>query len=200
MIGSGTSIKRKISIVVLCAVLLAIAIATAASAWRDAQRFAVAKRTELTGTANVFASAVADDLAAGNRQEAYRKLRAIAHLPGIQFARVEDTKGVRFAEIGAGVMLQSNQPDGTGWFGAFDVLFQDTAEVTVDIFKSGQVIGKLSLMSESSELRDRLRESLFHAGIAALIAALFGIAVAWRMQSRITGPIQNLTRSHGRCA
>ena len=42
-----------------------------------------------TGTARVFASAVADDLAANERQEAYRKLRAIAHIPGIQFARVE---------------------------------------------------------------------------------------------------------------
>ena len=36
---------------------------------------------------------------------------------------------------------------------------------------------------------------MISAGIAALLAALVGIAVALRMQRRITGPIQNLTRA-----
>jgi len=196
MIGSSTSIRRKLSLIVFCAVLLAIVIATAASAWREANRFAVAKRAELAGTANVFASAVADDLAANDRTLAYQKLRAIARIPGIKFAGVEDAQGRRFAEIGAGVVLQRARPDdNAGWFSSFDLLFQDTVEVGVDVFKSGRIIGRLVLMADASELRDRLMESLISAGLAALIAALFGIAVAWRWQRQITGPIQNLTQA-----
>ena len=196
MIGSSSSIRRKLSLIVFCAVLLAIVISTVASAWREADRFAVAKRAELSGTANVFASAVADDLATNNRTLAYQKLRAIARIPGIKFAGVENAEGRRFAEIGAGVVLERTRPgNSTGWFSSFDLLFQDSVEVGVDVFKSGRIIGRLVLVADASELRDRLMEGLISAGVAALIAALFGIAVAWRWQRRITGPIQNLTRA-----
>ena len=196
MSRTATSIKRKLASVVVCAVLLAIAIATAASAWREAQRFAVAKRAELSGTANVFASAVADDLAANKRQLAYQKLRAIARIPSITYARVETASGKRFAEIGGGVVLESAQPSGgTGLFSSLDLLFQQTVRVHVEIVKSGAPIGRLILVADSSELQDRLKEGLISAGVAALIAALLGIAVAWRMQRRITAPIQSLTRA-----
>ena len=195
MTGSGTSIARKLSLIVICAVLLAIAIATGASAWREAERFAAAKRAELTGTANVFASAVADDLAVSKRQQAYKKLRAIANIPGLKFARVEDTQGRRFAEIGASVVLETNTSNDSGLFSLLGFFNQDSIEVAVDIVKSGQVIGRLKMVADSSELRDRLNESLIGAVVAALIAAAFGIAVTRRMQRRITAPIQNLTRA-----
>ena len=190
-----TSIRHRLSLIVVCAVLLAIGIATAASAWREASRFAAAKQAELTGTANVFASAVADELAAGSRSGAYQKLRAIGRIPGLAFARVEDTLGRRFAEIGTAVVLEHGKSDTGGWFSSFSLLFERSVEVKADIRKNGQVIGQLILVANSSELRERLREGLVSAALAALVAALIGIVLAWRWQRRITVPIQNLTRA-----
>jgi len=190
-----TSIRHRLSLIVICAVLLAIGIATAASAWREASRFAAAKQAELTGTANVFASAVADELAAGSRSGAYQKLRAIGRIPGLAFARVEDTLGRRFAEIGTAVVLEHDNRDTGGWFSSFSLLFERSVEVKADIRKNGQVIGQLILVANSSELRERLREGLVSAALAALVAALIGIVLAWRWQRRITVPIQNLTRA-----
>ena len=195
MFSFPTSIRHRLSLIVVCAVLLAIAIATAASAWREASRFAAAKQAELAGTANVFASAVADEMAAGSRSGTYQKLRAIGRIPGLAFARVEDTQGRRFAEIGTAVVLDRGAGSSDGWFSSLGVLFERSVEVKADIRKNGQVIGRLILVANSSELRDRLREGLISAALAALVAALIGIVLAWRWQRRITVPIQNLTRA-----
>ena len=195
MFSFPTSIRHRLSLIVVCAILLAIAIATAASAWREANRFAAAKQAELSGTANVFASAVADEMATGSRSGTYQKLRAIGRIPGLAFARVEDTQGRRFAEIGTAVVLERGAGSADGWFSSLGVLFERSVEVKADIRKNGQVIGRLILVANSSELRERLREGLISAALAALVAALIGIALAWRWQRRITVPIQNLTRA-----
>ncbi|MGI9415616.1 MAG: ATP-binding protein, partial [Hyphomicrobiales bacterium] len=193
MVSFPTSIRHKLSLIVVCAVLIAIVIATAASAWREANRFAAAKQAELTGTAQVFASAVADELATGSRSGAYQKLRAIGRIPGLAFARVEDTQGRRFAEIGTAVMLEHRGRD--GWFSSISLLFERSVEVRADIRKSGQVIGRLIMVADASELRERLWEGLVAAAFAAVLAALIGIVLAWRWQRRITVPIQNLTQA-----
>ncbi len=189
-----TSIRRRFALVITGAVLLAIAIATIASAWRETNRFAEAKRAELQGTANMFASAVADDLEANSRGTALQKLRAIAHIPNITFVRVEDLQGRRFAEIGTAVMLQGSLDTSEKRSSSALLLISDpTVHVAVPVVKSGRPIGRLVIVGDASELRERLIESLVNALAAAAIAALIGIALAWRMQRRITEPIRSLT-------
>jgi two-component system sensor histidine kinase BarA len=188
------SIRRRFALIIVGAVVLAIAIATLASAWRETNRFADAKQAELQGTAQVFASSVADDLAAGSRAAALQKLRAIANIPNVTFVSVVDANGRRFAEIGTAVVLEradTDVEDGEG--SALALLFDPTIEVAVNVIKNGQVIGQLTLVAQAPELRQRLTEGLINALIAAFIAASLGILVAWRLQRRITDPIQRLT-------
>jgi two-component system sensor histidine kinase BarA len=182
-----SSIRTKIVAVVLAGIATTTIFITAASGWREAERFAEAKRAEINGTAHVLASAVADAVTAKDRMGALKALRAIGHIPSFKYARVENEQGETIAELGAAVTLEENAD--------LSILLRSTLETSVPVVKDGLSIGTVTVLVNTKELRQRLIDSSLTGFLAALLSAALGIAVAFRMQDRITRPLRQLTET-----
>jgi two-component system sensor histidine kinase BarA len=182
-----SSIRTKIVALVLVGIAITTLLITAASGWREAERFAEAKRAEIEGTAFVLASAVADTVSAKDRMGVMKVLRAIGRIPAFKYARVDDETGRTIAELGAAVTLVESAD--------LPILLRSTLETSVPVVKQGRPIGTVTVLVNTQELRQRLIDSSFTGLIAALLSAALGIAVAFRMQDRITRPLRQLTET-----
>ena len=180
-----SSIRTRLIAVVLVGIATTTLLVTVASGWREAERFAEAKRAEIEGTAFVLASAVADALAERDRMGVLKALRAIGHIPSFEHARVEDIQGKTIAELGATVTLQEAAD--------LPILLRKTLETRVPVVKEGKQIGTATVLVNTSELRQRLIDGSMISLLAAALSAALGIAIAFRMQERITRPLRDLT-------
>lgn len=184
-----TTIARRLVSVVIVAIAATIAVVTAASIVRDTISYSTAKQAELTATAQVFSSSVADALAAGDKRAALRSLRAIGKMPTIDYVRVETTAGATFVEMGFGVVMSGAGGD----LSLVDLWRGYPIEVRIPVVKSGGRIGIFVLYAAPRDLAARIRQSVITAFLIALGAGGLGVVVAWRMQRAITRPIRNLT-------
>lgn len=187
-----TSIGIKLALTVLIPLLLALALVTGASAWRETIRYSEAKKAELTATARVFASAVADSLKSGDRTGALLSMRAIAEIPHISFVEVLDKSGRSFANMGSGVVL-SSLGGNTNELSFLDLMRGRPVTVNTPVIKGGVEIGVLSMVADTSDLRQRLTSGFASAAVIALITALIGLAFSLKIQGSILRPIKNLT-------
>lgn len=158
-----------------------------ASSWFEVSNYSAAKKEEIRGTAFVFSAAVAEPLANGNRIEILRALRAIGQVPHFSHARVDDKGGQTVAELGATVALEED-PN-------LPIFLRRTIDVRVPIKKEGTVIGHLTVLADTSDLKERLINDLAISFLAALLAATVGILVAMKLRRRITDPLRRLTQS-----
>ena len=188
----SSSIGIKLALTVLIPLLLALALVTGASAWRETVRYSEAKKAELTATAHVFASAVADSLESGDPTGALLSMRAIAEIPHISFVEVLDKTGRSFANMGSGVVL-SRLGGGKNELSFLDLMRGQPVTVSTPIVKSGSIIGTLSMVADTSDLRQRLTSGFVGASIIALFTGIFGLFFSLRVQSGILKPIKNLT-------
>ena len=187
-----SSIGIKLALTVLVPLLLALALVTGASAWRETVRYSEAKKAELTATAQVFASAVADSLKSGDRTGALLSMRAIAGIPHISFVEVLDKSGRSFANMGSGVVL-SRLGGNNNKLSFLDLMRGRPVTVNTPIIKGGAKIGVLSMVADTSDLRQRLTSGFVGASIIALFSGVFGLLFSLRVQSGILKPIKNLT-------
>ena len=185
-----TTIARRLTVVIVLAISITIAVVTVASIIRDTVNYSKAKRAELAATAQVFSSSVADALAAGDRMEALRSMRAIGKMPTIDYARVENAAGEPFAEMGLGVVMSGRGSDGLS---VIDLWRGISIEIRQPVIHSGREIGSFVLFAAPNDLAERIRQSVLTAFVIALCAGALGVVVAWRMQRTITRPIRNLT-------
>ena len=183
--GTRSTIRRKLVAVVLVGIATTTLVVTLASAWREASRYADAKRAEIRGTAIVLASAVADALAERDRVAALKALRAIGRIPSFAYARVDDRNGRTVAELGASVALKESSD--------LPILLRSTVETRVPVIRAGEPIGHVTILVNTGALRQRLAESALTGLLAALISAALGVAIAFHMQDRITRPLRELT-------
>lgn len=188
------SIRQKLVLIVGLAILGAIGIATAWSAWREVTRYAETRAAELESTAQVFASAVADPVAEGRRTDVYRVLRAMGRMENIAHVQVTDAQGRVLAELGGAVLLiRGDGRTGSEDLSPFDLIRGRKIQAQVAIVKAGDTVGYFSVISDPSDLRDRLTESLRTTGLVALLATLFGVFIALQLQRTVTQPIRRLT-------
>ena len=101
-----SSIKARLAAVISVAVLLAVVVASVASAWREADRRFRSTEAELRGIAAAISAAVARPLAAGARGEVTQTLVAIRQIPSVTFAEVIDSSGHVAGRIGQGVIIE----------------------------------------------------------------------------------------------
>ena len=132
----ASSIGLKLALTALIPLLFALALVTGASAWRETMRYTDAKKSELTATATVFASTIADQLAAKERNAALLSLRSIAGIPNISHVDVTDNQGRVFAEMGVDVVLNDSRTDKTE-LTLWDLLRGHSVYVTTPVVKSG---------------------------------------------------------------
>lgn len=187
MVNRRSSIGRRLVLVVLAGITITAILVTGGSAWRETSRYADAKKREISGAAHALAVTVADPLARGDRVGVLKALRAIGRIPAFTHAKVEDAAGRVVADLGNTVALQE---DDSGF-----ILFRSNIRSAVPIRKNGERIGTLTVLVNTSDLKDRLTSGLVTGFGSALLSALIGLLIATRMQRRITEPIERLTRT-----
>jgi two-component system sensor histidine kinase BarA len=182
-----STIRRKLISIVLVGIATTILLVTLANSWREAARYSEVKTAEITGIAHVFASAVADAVAAKDRTAILKPLRAIGQIPSFSYARVDDLSGKVLADLGATVVLEESAE--------LPVFLRSSLNVQVAVVKSGIEVGRLTVLVKTDDLRASLIEGLLTGLIAALLSGAMGVAIATRLQKRITDPLRKLTQT-----
>jgi len=190
---SGRSISRKLALLVLASLGVAVLITSIVSGWADARRQAVLESERLTAVAGVIASLSAEAVEAGDRAAAFKSIRAIAHMPNLNYARLETADGRLLAETGAGARLLRDATletkAGRARLTLLDALRTGSIQVSTPVRSGSRQIGTLTLFSRTPELRARLFAAVWASLAGAGVAAVAGLLVAWRLGGAISRPI-----------
>jgi diguanylate cyclase (GGDEF)-like protein len=186
-------IGRRIVALVLVSVTLSTMTLTGSFLWFQLRDSIASRRAAIQATGYVFASAIADHVAAGNQVGILNALRSISRVPDVRQVIAMDGTGREIASLGTASMLQSDIVDeNTGWF---SVLTRGWFPVVTDIVKAGKPVGRLLIVADVSNLRNQVAQAAFVTLFTALVAGGLGVAAAVRLQRGISGPIASLTRA-----
>ncbi|MES1198437.1 MAG: EAL domain-containing protein [Pseudomonadota bacterium] len=188
------SLNRKLTLVVVAAAMTAVLVIAIGALWQEARRHTQGKLDYLAATASVFASATSAAVARNDQHDALEALRGVAHAPDLLYARVATLDGRRLAEIGSGILLQSDvrldDGDRTSYQAA---LFSRTLQVSLPIIQGGRVVGRITLVADNSDLLPSLGGTLLQTLLGALAALAVAAAVASRLQRWVARPLLKLT-------
>ncbi len=191
LVMRGRGIGWRISMLVAVTALLATGAVSAMFVASDINSDFRARKQFLETTGYVFASALADHIAARDETESLRVLRAIGRIPQITYAAVTDADGQAFASVGSAVLTRKTPLSSE--MGIVDVLRGGVYPVASNIIKSGDKIGQVVLIADVSDLRGQLLEALLTSFAVACFAIGLSLMVAARLMKRITAPILSLT-------
>ncbi|MBI1366320.1 MAG: response regulator [Alphaproteobacteria bacterium] len=189
------SLRSRLTTLVIAAIFGAVAIVTASSMWREIVQYGASKVAELNGAASVFASAIAQDVRAGDKAAALDALSAMAKVPTVKYVRVEAADGSEFIERGASASFASDRTalSMTPTMRALSMLTSKVAVAKAPIVDDGETIGWIWLEADTSSLSERIARLMWDALVAALWAAGIGLLIALRMQRAVTRPILALS-------
>lgn len=190
------SIRSRLLLLIAIAITSATIVVTGASIHREATRFAQSKQAEIEATAQVFASAAAEAVVGSNRGEALRVLRAMARISGITYSGIEARDGRILAELGLNIQLV-REATNDGPFAAFRLLSRDSMSVNVPIISSGEEVGRLLLMADTSDLWSSVLGAVRDAAIAGCVAILIGFALVFFLQRAIVARIDSIVEAMG---
>ncbi len=186
-------IGRRIASLVAVSMLMSILTITSLLVWIQVSESIANKKEGLRATGYVYAAAIADAVASKDSQQAASVLRSIARVPGVLYATALDSDGRAMASMGSVTFLQEDvfsEEQGT-----LAMLTKGTLPVAVDIVRGGEHIGQLVLIADVRPVRSNLLWTLFATAVAAIIASIFGAAIAIPLQHRITAPILSLIKA-----
>ncbi len=191
----STTIRTKLILLVVLAVTIAEIVIVALTLWQEAARYTVSKRDNLFSTAQVIAAAAARATAERDVTGGYQAIRAMGRIDGIGFVGIETADGRPFADVGATEQLVSDLvlTDSKADIAVLDILRTRTIEIDVPVIYSGETVGSLRLIADTSDLPARIWSAVgvsFAGGVSALALALI---VALRLQGSITRPLRALT-------
>jgi diguanylate cyclase (GGDEF)-like protein len=178
---------------VAVSVLISILTIAGILAWIQVTESIENKKNSLRATGYVYAAAIANPVSDGDRQAATNVLRSVARVPDVLFATALDSNNRTLATMGNATFLQKDLIIDDQ--GIVTMLTKGTLPVAVDIVRGGETIGKLVLIADVRTLRNNLFLTLLTTALAALVASLFGAAIAIPMQRRITTPILSLIKA-----
>ena len=188
--AAGSSIQRKLSLILLATVGLALLIAAGALLLVEARKEWRDSRAELTAQADIVGLASEAALAFGDPEAAEQNLRVLVAQPAVLAAALYDPQGRLFASYlprgGDGVIPATAPPRGLvfGWW---------TASIVRPVVSNGEEIGSVYVQYRHAMLA-HLTE---HAGwlLAVTLASLLGaLLLAQRLQRSLTGPIEEVSR------
>ncbi len=195
------SIRIKLIALVSLAVLGAQIFISCVLLWQEASRYGLAKRDSMLSAAQVLSAGVAPAVVSGNRLEIRTVLRAIGRIPGLLYVGVEDASGRELTDLGATEQLVRDLKFSTHEAEAMPLralLRSRTAELEVPIVSGGLTVGRLRLVSDTSDLPAQLWSALSVTFYGALVALVLALLIALRLQRSITRPLTMLTRSMAR--
>ncbi len=186
-------IGRRIVALVLVSVTLSTMTLTGTFLWLQLRDSIASRRAAIQGTGYVFASAIADEVEAGNKQAILNALRSIRRVPDVRQVIAIDSAGREIVSLGAASMLQSDiVGKETGWY---SLLTRGWFPVVTDIVKAGKPVGRLLIVADISSFRTQVAHAAALTLFAAFAAGGLGVAAAIMLQRGISGPIASLNRA-----
>jgi len=194
-IRKSFTIRAKLILLVVCAVTLAEVAIVGLTVWQQAAGYAVAKRDNLFSTAQVIAAAAARATAERDVSGGYQVIRAMGRISGVGFVGIETADGRSFADVGATEQLASDLvlTVPTTPISVFEILASRTVEIDVPVIYSGETVGTLRLIADTSDLPERLRSAIGLSVAGGALALALALIVAARLQGSITRPLVALT-------
>ncbi|MGD9784672.1 MAG: ATP-binding protein [Hyphomicrobiaceae bacterium] len=179
------SIRSKLALLVLLAVIPAVLVVLLVSGWGEANRQLRSKQAEVEGVAVALASAVSEPLAARDSRQIANALKGIRSIPSINHVSVLDAQGRSVFQFGSGIVVRSQ--------GAETRASLSTHLVETPVVHGGRKIGELRLTADLSDVWGAVHRSLYTALVAGVVSVLAGLLVSARTQRSIAQPISNLT-------
>lgn len=194
------SIRNRLILLVVASTLLSSAILVGVSVWRETESYGVSRRDALLSTAQAISAAASRPVADQDSAAAYEAINAIARMKGITYAGIETSEGRALADIGATEQLAGDlvvQAPDTRW-SLPAILRSRSMEATVPIVYGGVQVGSLRVIADTQDLPALIQRAVESTLLTGAIATLFAVALALRLQRRITGPLSALTQTMSR--
>ena len=189
------TLRRNLAWLVIAVVGLAVIPIAGVAAWQNGEREVALETVRLDAAARVVASLAVEGAAQNSPQEAFRALRAIAQVSGVEYGRIEAFDGKMLAETGAGARLTSDvRANGSDTIAFLQQLLSGSSEVDVPILHDGNDVGRVVLLGRTEGMVSRFLVTLGESMAVAFGAILVGLLIAWRLQERIARPILALSR------
>ena len=189
------SIRAKLVVLVVSAIVIAEVVILALSVWQEASRYAAAKRDGSFSTAQVIAAAAARATAEGDVTGAYQVIRAMGRIDGLVFAGIDLPDGRGLADVGATEQLASDlvldRADQAISVPA--IVTGRTLEVRVPVVYGGAEVGVMRLISDTRDLPGRIVSAVATTVVGGGLALALALVVALRLQGAITRPLAALT-------
>ena len=189
------TVRSKLVVLVLASVGLAVCLVAGVTTWRDASRDAAVQATRISSATAVLATLSTEAAASNDRARAYAAIRAVALMPEVSYARIEAANGALLAETGAGARLNTDARigDANRPPSFLQLMTSRTVQATSPIVDAHRTVGRVVVLGRLDGEAGRVGQSMLISLAAALVAIAAGLAVAWRLQRGISGPIQALT-------
>ncbi len=191
------SIRSRLILLVVSATLLASAFLVGVTVWRETESYGQSRRDALLNTAHAIAAAAATPVADQDSVSTAQAINAIARLKGIVFAGIETADGRPLAEIGAAEQLAGDlvvEGADTRW-PLPAILRSRTMEAAVPVIHGGVPVGSLRIIADTRDLAELIGRAVTSTLLTGAVATLLAVALALRLQGRITGPLGALTQT-----
>jgi signal transduction histidine kinase len=187
------SLLQKLILLVMTAVASGLIASATLSIWQEVEHYANTRRQLMRATAEAFAAAAASSVAERNQNETLKAIRGIGRVPGILFAQVRTPDGRVLAALGnASRLLTDPSLNNETAPSIFGMLRGETILVTVPIINGGGQVGRINLISDTTDLWPRMLSRLWATALASFAALGVGLLIAWRFQRVITDPLRRL--------
>ncbi len=185
-----SSIRRKLSMVILCTSLLGLSIAGLAFEIYERASFRTGLIDELTTHADILGLNTAASLAFNDRKSAQDQLGAFRVERHILAAWIYDTQGNLFAEYrrddaGGNLKLPT-------WQGEATRVEQDSLTVYRNLKLGGERTGGIAIVSDFSELQAKTKRFRGISLLVLIVSLLATVLVSQRLVGLITEPILQL--------
>ncbi|MBW8733927.1 MAG: response regulator [Asticcacaulis sp.] len=192
-----TSIRRRLSSLVLGSVLLSSLPVATLFVVRETARQAETRWSSMSTVANLLAGNAVEAAENNDATQAFAVLRAVTHTPGVTYARIQNARGQVLAESGAGsrlardLTLYTDAPRA----GIRDLVLTHTIRVVAPIRIGQHRLGQVVIVHTSEGFGATLIQALSGIFLLAGGALAFALWLARRLQYSMTAPLTDLTRS-----
>ena len=158
------SIRGKLDRLVFVSVGVALIAAALLNVWHEADRYLASKRETLLAVSEAFGAASSKAVAAGDAVGAVQGLRAIGGVPGLVRAEVSGRDGALLAEMGDAVRLGGDLNLDEEYRGfPIGLLTSRTIQTSTPIRHGGEIVGRIRVISDTSDLAGRFQSTLLAA-------------------------------------
>ena len=166
--------------------------ATLLAGWNSYLEQVTSSKTHFRGVAAILATTVAREFRNNNRAAVLQSLTAIRGIQEIRYVTIADNQGKRFAEIGSGSYLSSEEQEIED-LSPSELLVLNRIWVHSEIIQGGVKIGDIYLLTDLSGVRDNVLKAVLINAMIAIFAALVAMLIAFKSVVRILAPLTSLS-------